>query len=319
MEIIQNVFSFILLYPLLCESETPPITNNLKFKDKSITHPPCKACTILTDSFKKGMEKTTRGKYEGGDAAWEEEKLGIYKNSEVRLTEIQEFLCTGISHGQDQCHTLASDNEHLIEEWWFKHQNNHPDIFEWLCINELKVCCPPNHFGPTCELCSDCNGNGKCKGNGTRKGNGKCSCDTGYTGEFCNECAIQYYEAFKDENKLLCSACHTSCGSNGCTGSGTKNCRSCKSGWAMTPDSGCLDINECIENPNICKENQFCINNDGSYTCLDCDRSCNGCEGDGPDMCKKCAEGYELREGKCIALNTTEPNHKVDDDDHSEL
>lgn len=32
---------------------------------------------------------------------------------------------------------------------------------------------------------------------------------------------------------------------------------------------------------------------------LECDRSCDQCSGDGPDLCNKCAEGYELRNGLC--------------------
>lgn len=114
------------------------------------------------------------------------------------------------------------------------------------------MCCPPNTYGPNCDPCPDCNGNGKfdlivhswykkcvlftnefqlffaltagkCKGNGTRKGNGKCTCDTGYSGEFCSECAVQYYESFRDEKNLLCSPCHNACSIEGCTGGGAKS------------------------------------------------------------------------------------------------
>lgn len=31
----------------------------------------------------------------------------------------------------------------------------------------------------------------------------------------------------------------------------------------------------------------------------ECDRACEGCTGDGPDLCYKCADGYELRNGLC--------------------
>jgi hypothetical protein len=48
------------------------------------------------------MERTARGKFEGGDAAWEEERLGSYSRSEVRLVEIQEKLCTNVERGRDQ-------------------------------------------------------------------------------------------------------------------------------------------------------------------------------------------------------------------------
>jgi hypothetical protein len=42
----------------------------------------------------------------------------------------------------------------------------------------------------------------------------------------------------------------------------------CNPGWFMDTEKGCLDINECFMNPNPCKRNEFCVNNDGSYTCL---------------------------------------------------
>lgn len=94
------------------------------------------------------------------------------------------------------------------------------DFYEWLCIETLAACCHDNYYGPNCKLCPDCNSNGKCKGNGTRKGNGKCLCDIGYTGEFCNQCAPQYYESFRDEKILLCTACHQACDDGGCTAAG---------------------------------------------------------------------------------------------------
>ena len=48
------------------------------------------------------MEDTARGKFEGGDTAWEEEKMKSYKNSEIRLVEIQEKLCNEVVRGQSQ-------------------------------------------------------------------------------------------------------------------------------------------------------------------------------------------------------------------------
>lgn len=30
-------------------------------------------------------------------------------------------------------------------------QQEAPDLFEWLCIEELRLCCPPGQFGPECK------------------------------------------------------------------------------------------------------------------------------------------------------------------------
>lgn len=38
---------------------------------------------------------------------------------------------------------------------------------------------------------------------------------------------------------------------------------------------------------------------DQMHPFADCDRACNGCTGDGPDMCNSCAEGFILRDGIC--------------------
>lgn len=32
----------------------------------------------------------------------------------------------------------------------------------------------------------------------------------------------------------------------------------------------------------------------------ECDKACDGCNGDGPDMCNKCAEGYVMDQNMCI-------------------
>lgn len=70
-------------------------------------------------------------------------------------------------------------------------------------------------------------------------------------------------------------------------------------GWVTDKEKGCLDLNECAAPKSFCKPTQFCVNIEGSYKCLECDRSCAGCTGDGPDMCINCAEGYVLRDGLC--------------------
>lgn len=165
------------------------------------------------------------------------------------------------------------------------------------------MCCAESHFGPECKPCpgypqSVCNDNGKCKGSGTRKGSGECVCNQGYAGPKCDGCALNYYQSYKDDKKLLCSKCHQACVSL-CTGPGPKSCKDCRAGWLSTKEGGCIDADECLTQ-KPCKNNEFCINNEGSYSCLICDPSCSSCFGDGPDMCKKCADGYSNQNGLCM-------------------
>lgn len=169
------------------------------------------------------MERTSRGKHESGDTAWEEQNMRVYKKSVVRFMDILEETCQDIDRSQDQCLEFMGEVDELVEQWFLDEQETQPDLHLWLCVNERKVCCPPNTYGPDCLQCSDCSGNGFCKGNNTRKGNGKCSCYTGYTGENCNQCDLQYYESFRDDTKLLCTECHAACAKNtGCKGPGPK-------------------------------------------------------------------------------------------------
>ncbi|KAI4478688.1 hypothetical protein M0804_011716 [Polistes exclamans] len=301
----STLFIFLIVFTLSEISYVKCIQSNPnKSELLAEKYPPCAACKILVNSFKSGLERTSRGKFEGGDSAWEEDKLGSYARSEVRLIEIQEHLCKEVERGKDQCHSIAEELENKIEEWWFKHQTTYPDIFDYLCIEQTERCCPKDHYGPECTQCvgfpdNVCSKNGKCKGAGTRKGNGKCLCDKGYEGETCNDCAPGYYQSYRDENKLLCSTCHAACNGS-CSGPGPKDCEMCSNGWYMIDKQGCFDINECLRSDESCPGNQFCVNKEGGFTCLGCDKACNGCTGDGPDMCIKCADGHHKKDNLCI-------------------
>ncbi|XP_023948959.2 cysteine-rich with EGF-like domain protein 2 isoform X2 [Bicyclus anynana] len=296
---------FITLSTVFCSVQPPAISPALLNAPKNIGE--CMSCKIFVESFKKGLERTSRGKYEGGDAAWEEEKLKkTYKRSEIRLVDIQEGICKDESKYGIQCHHVANKAEDFIEEWWAQNPDESEDLYSYICIDKLKFCCPKNHFGKDCKPCLGdhsnlCSGNGKCRGEGTRKGNGTCLCDTGYYGENCDQCADGYFLSYKDDNKMLCSECHVAC-LGGCQGGTPKDCVACKPGFIFDTSVGCLDINEC-EDDKTCTEDQICLNSLGSFACMNCDKACEGCHGVGPDMCKKCAPGY-IRDGEYCVIES---------------
>lgn len=301
-------------------------------KKDSAKLPPCSACSSLVRSFKNGLDRTSRGKFEGGDTAWEEKNQGKgYAISEVRFVEIQERLCTDVSRGESQvqnlrnssfnfcnfyiffqCHEDHHNWEEHLEEWWALGHDK-PELRQWLCEDKLKVCCPDGHYGPKCQPCQKlgsngqvCSGRGKCKGSGTRKGNGACQCDKGYFGEFCESCAPGFYTS--DDQ---CLSCHKSC-MDQCTGPDANHCLACKSGYLMHTELGCHDMDECAaatkENRVICRKNEFCVNTEGSYKCVKCDKACSSCTGDGPDTCVECAEGYVKNGNVCM---TTEAAGRI--------
>ena len=106
----MNLTNIIWFLPLLLGAvvhcEISP-SNPEQDKKKLAKLPPCSACSSLVQSFENGLERTSRGKFEGGDAAWEEknQKKG-YAISEVRFVEIQEKLCRDISRGESQVRLL---------------------------------------------------------------------------------------------------------------------------------------------------------------------------------------------------------------------
>jgi len=313
---------FWIVFTLLMKFVTCDIAKDVlkNAKDQKSKLPPCAACVSLVKSFESGIEITSRGKFEGGDTAWEEKNQGKgYAISEVRFVEIQEKLCRDVSRGETQCHDNHHEWEEHLEEWWALGHVK-PDLRNWLCEEKLKVCCPDNHYGSKCQPCNKlgtngllCSGRGKCKGSGTRKGNGACQCNKGFSGETCDKCAAEYFEeSEKNVENLKCTACHKSC-LDQCSGPGPNQCLACKKGYLM--NNGCHDLDECAEaaksKSKICLTDEFCVNTEGSYNCHKCDKSCASCTGDGPDSCIKCAEGYTESNNVCVTneaadlVNTT--------------
>lgn len=282
-------------------------SNKIAVPDKSGTSKlsTCRRCKILTDSFKHWLDKTSRGKFEGGDAAWEEAKLKSYSRSEIRLTEIQEGLCSEVKIHQDACYAIAEEAEQILEKWWFNQDPGSEDLYTWLCIESLKDCCPSKHYGSECAPCpmdksnKVCGGHGRCNGAGTRQGNGTCICKKGYTGEMCEDCEKNFYQT----STGACDKCDKSC--NGCIGGDAASCESCNSGWQL--QSGvCVDVNEC--ETSVCTASQYCINTEGSYSCQECESSCQTCSGEGPSNCTSCDPDTVLWFGMCVSSEQKQKN-----------
>ena len=154
-------------------------------------------------------------------------------------------------------------------------------LFDYLCNEVIKVCCPNGHFGPDCKPCSGypdnvCNNRGYCSGNGTRQGTGKCVCFQEFDGDTCGKCANNYFASETTEIKIddgdtflpkHCYKCDTSCATS-CHSTGPKGCNVCRSGYIWDNDIGCIDINECSNmETNPCSESTYCVNTQGSYKC----------------------------------------------------
>lgn len=303
---------------LLPEQQLPISGESLKDTVAGKQTSKCDACRLLVKSFEKGIENTSRGKHEGGDTSWEEKNLKNYADSEIRLVEIQENLCEDAKTGKAECLTLAEENESDIEEWWFMQRRKNVRLDDFLCISRLKICCPRNKFGSTCQPCpSDCNQHGACDGSGTRSGSGKCICNEGYEGDQCESCTDNHFMIATSDGQFTCRKCDPAC--IGCYGFGPLNCTNCRPGYKKSENKGCIDIDECTEGINgngktdICKDNSYCVNTDGSYRCTDCHVSCSGCVGYGPSMCLTCAKGYEADEDYVCQSKVELERRRVED------
>jgi hypothetical protein len=215
-----------------------------KKDDKEDEKDECQICKDFVTSFNKRFEETSNSGYNGGSTAWEEEKLGSYANSEVRLVEIMDSVCSS----DRECHKFVEDYEEDVEKWWFKKRHEkeaNKDLELWLCHKELVFCCAENRFGPNCQMCPGgpdniCSGRGKCavssvcecvlaaacmyihisvciyvpmnfysvhQGSGSRFGNGTCLCDQGYVGEVCTLCHQEYYQDGEECKGKNCCVC----------------------------------------------------------------------------------------------------------------
>ncbi|KAM9704832.1 cysteine-rich with EGF-like domain protein 2 [Menidia menidia] len=263
----------------------------------------CNTCQEITNNFNKGFERTAKQNFGGGNTAWEERKLSKYETSEIRLVEILEGLCESSSF---ECNRMVEEHEEHFETWWFKRKSKHPDLHKWFCVETLKVCCPKGTFGPDCNACvggseRPCHGNGRCRGDGTRGGDGTCSCERGYSGELCLNCEDGHFSAQKNDTFCLCTECHSSCKT--CSGGTNQDCDECKEGWREDDQEACVDVDECSEDSSPCREDQYCLNSEGSYSCKACDPACAGCHGDGANSCRRCADGYRDSEGTCTDVD----------------
>ncbi|XP_069792867.1 protein disulfide isomerase CRELD1 isoform X1 [Narcine bancroftii] len=297
---------------LLCS-----VIHLLLLESAAIDQNSCQICRQIAENFKKGMEKTANKNFGGGNSDWEKKNLAKYEISETRLLEIIEILCETTNFN---CNRMVEQSEEHIEHWWFKKQMEHPDLFQWLCLDTMKRCCPAGTFGPECLSCTGgsikpCSGYGQCDGDGTRTGTGLCICNQGYGGSVCLECADGYFEELRNDTHLVCQECYKSC--KKCTGPEDYKCQDCKVGWFFHEDK-CIDIDECDTELPSCKAGQYCVNTEGSYECRGCDKACLTCMGAGPSRCKKCNKGYQMEGAKCLDINECNNEKPVCNGAHQE-
>lgn len=77
------------------------------------------------------------------------------------------------------------------------------------------------------------------QGGGTRKGSGACRCDTGYAGEFCENCKVGYYNNTPNQDSWECAKCDKACKAH-CREGGPKGCEVCADGYQYSIELGCI-------------------------------------------------------------------------------
>lgn len=257
---------------------------------------PCQVCRDLTKTFQEHFDRTVGHNFGGGNTAWEEKSLGQYATSETRLVEIIEKTSRKCDY---KCASLLEDQEEYLEEWFFKRQEK-TRVFDELCVEHLKRCCPENTWGPDCAECpggteAPCGGHGKCHGEGDREKDGKlsgtCTCDKGYNGTLCEDCKAKFVRV--DDT---CEECSKLCKS-GCTAPGPKGCMECKKGYEMHEETGCVDIDECSRDG--CGDPlEDCLNSPGTYECI-------------------CKTGYHKVQGQCQLEELYADENEPDDEEET--
>lgn len=190
----------------------------------------------------------------------------------IDLEKIKKAVCKEFINDSERqrCRSFYFNHLSTIQKW--KQAYSRMSFYDFVCIKELKYCCPRNSFGPKCIKCEQCGPNQQCHGDGSRSGSGECVCKDGHTGSNCELC-IQGYYLDKGYNiysnhtpsRTACKPCHKSC--LYCRHEGQQGCEVCQSGFSWVPPYGCSDIDECIQNKKICGDNTFCVNTEGSYFC----------------------------------------------------
>lgn len=276
----------------------------------------CSTCEGIVNKFSDWIEKTAKSNFGGGNTHWEEKSLGSYVYSETRLLEILENVCTD---SDKECHLMVEEYEENIENWWFKHfaKGKETLLRSYLCVERVrKACCEQGKWGPVCKSCPKCLGGSQCSGNGTREGTGKCNCSGGHTGDLCGECKEDYFLVKKSEDDVTCVKCHDAC-EGGCSGTGPEKCEGCKDGWSEKSDGGCEDIDECNTSfwqSSKCDVGKFCLNNEGSFKCVNCNEACATCTNEGDNNCEECAaKHYKDAENRCVRCHQACANSCLDD------
>ncbi|MFO7735388.1 MAG: hypothetical protein R6W70_04135 [bacterium] len=135
-------------------------------------------------------------------------------------------------------------------------ENNNDCPYGTYCDPEIGECVSKNENGGDNEISQDA-----CSGNGHEK-EGECVCNTGYTGENCDQCA-EGYEGYPDckPKDSLCSGvdcngngtCDEESGECSChTGYSGENCDRCAEGYTGYPD---CEYKMCEPGERSCKGN----------------------------------------------------------------
>jgi hypothetical protein len=195
--------------------------------------------------------------------------------------------------------------------------------------------CDTGYTGPHCDLCASgyhpdnlgncvvnescrpetCNHHGDCDDS---DGEILCTCDEGYTGDYCSWCADGYHDdgtgqCLPDEDcdPAICNyhgSCEEIAGQVVChcdQGYAGIHCELCAPGYHLEGDECYLD-EHCLD--NTCNHHGDCDDSSGQPVC-DCDLTYTG------PNCEECIAGFEFNDlGICVPIEPEDCTDGIDND-----
>lgn len=219
-----------------------------------------------------------------------------WKHADVIANTTGSYLYTemDVNQGSDSFKTV---NVSALSRQQAIFNNDYNDTFTSETVNDEVQVCPPGCIDCDCTGCKNGYAYDTLTLSCSKCGPGCYSCDV-FDPSKCLSCTTGL---FYDANTSACLECDPTCLSCGVNAT---TCEVCYPGWTFNANQQC---NQCPLNCFNCSSSTVCNQCDKGYgltpngTCRKCMSYCSECNPDNITECTSCAQGLELRSGRCYS------------------